>query len=62
MELGVGTTSGSLNVGIGLGGSQTDACTFSKCELTFSSVLDTLVTSIGGPIRPSGPNGTSGCK
>ena len=60
MEVGDGTPSGSKNVGIGLGGTQTDACTCSKWHLTSSSVPHTLLTSTCGTIRPSGPNGTDG--
>ena len=60
MEVGAGTPSGSQNIGIGLGGAQTYACTCSKWQLTSSSVPHTLVTGTCGPIRTSGPNGTSG--
>ena len=50
------------NVGIGLGGAQTDAYTCSKWQLTSSSVPHTPVTGTCGPIRPSRPNCTSGPK
>ena len=49
-----------ITIGIGLGGSQTDPCTCGKWQLTSSSVPHTLVTGTCVPIRPSGPNGTSG--
>ena len=49
-------------IGIGLGGTQTDACTCSEWNLTSTSVPHTLETSTCGPIRPSGRNGTSGPK
>ena len=49
-------------MGIGLGGAQTDACKYSKWQLTSSNVPHIPVTGTYGPIGPGGPNCTSGPK
>ena len=54
MEVGAETPSFSKNVGIGLEGAQTNACTCSKWQLTYSNVPHTPVTGTCGPIRSSG--------
>ena len=60
MEATGGIQSGSQNVGSGLRGTSSHACTCSKWKITSLCVPHSLVVGTGGPSGTGGPKGSGG--